>query len=184
MYPHAQCGCHRPLRAREGRHQSRGDVADQALSPPKSPPKSPSESRSSSRSTNCEALSSSNSEAERESPRVSPPMSFRPASRARSLPAALLLPQGEPDGDGSAANARDPWFPNIELMELRSNAPPITPAADAAAVPRKEPPNDGAVWAGAGCARVPPVFQRGSGPADVPGRTLGTDVPPARPGST
>src|SRR5262245_9709012 len=108
-------------------------------------------------------------------------MSFTPASRARPLPAALLLSQGEPDGERSAANARDPWFPNIELMELRSSAPPITPAADAAAVPRKEPPDDGAGWADPGCARVPPVFQRGSGPADAPGRTLGTDVPPACP---
>src|SRR6478672_10525046 len=149
MHPHAQCGRHRPLRAREGRHQSRGDVADQALSPPKSLPKSAPESGSSSRSSDSEALSSSNSEAERASPRVSPPMSFRPASRARSLPAALLMSQGEPDGEGSAANARDPWLPNIELMELRSNAPPITPAADAAAVPRKEPPDDDAGWAGA-----------------------------------
>src|SRR5262249_8543992 len=118
--------------------------------PPKSPPKSPSESRSSSRSTDSEALSSSNSEAERASPRVSPPMSFRPASRARPLPAALLLSQGEPDGGRSAANARDPWLPNIELRKFRGSAPPITPAADAAAVQRKEPPDDGAGWADPG----------------------------------
>src|SRR5439155_10520385 len=113
LHPYAQRGCHRPLRKGQGRHQGGGDLAAprttlnkkgrrlrrpfvlspacaQALSLPPSPPKSPPTSISppskslspgveSNRPARCEPSSAS---------AVCPPrpMSFTPASRARSLP--------------------------------------------------------------------------------------------------
>src|SRR5262245_18356747 len=98
-------------------------------------------------------------------------MSLSPASRARSLPAALLS-HGDPSR-GTPANALAPWRPKLEMIEFRSNAPPITPAAEGAAVPRHEPPGDGPA-----AVKAPPVFQRGSGFPGGRWRTLGTDARP------
>src|SRR5262249_10606091 len=98
-------------------------------------------------------------------------MSSEPASRASSL----LPPQGDDPlapAAGSKAACAQCGYPIIERMPLSRREPPMTPAAAAAAVPRKEPP--GAIGAPVGPAGIAcggcdgcgvPVFQAGDMPS-------------------
>src|SRR5215472_12040359 len=92
-----------------------------------------------------------------------------PAWRERSLLAALPPPpQGAAAAalPGSKALALPPCeCPNIERMPLSSMAPPITPAAEAAAVPRNELPP---VATGAG-----PIGEASMGDTPIPGEPIG-----------